>query len=62
MTKEQTTTVKLTEFERELLRIYRQLNEVGQQKVAEYAKDLSKLPEYTGQVKNGGSDSVQEVM
>ena len=46
----------------QLREAFDQLNEVGQQKVAEYAKDLSKLPEYTGEVKNGGSDSVQEVV
>lgn len=34
------------------------LNEVGQQKVAEYARDLTHNPAYTGRVKNGASDAV----
>lgn len=34
------------------------LNEVGQQKVAEYAQDLTHNPAYTGQEKNGASDAV----
>ena len=37
------------------------LNDVGRQKVAEYARDLTHNPACTGQVKNGGSDSVQGV-
>ena len=32
--------------------------EVGQQKVTEYAQDLTHNPAYTGQVKNGASDAV----
>ena len=42
----------------QLREAFEMLNEVGQQKVAEYAQDLTHNPAYTGQVKNGASDAV----
>lgn len=42
----------------QLREAFEMLNEVGQQKVAEYAQDIAQNPAYTGQVKNGASDAV----
>lgn len=38
-----------------------QLNETGKQKAVECVQNLTYVPAYVGEVKNGGSDSTQEV-
>ena len=46
----------------QLREAFDQLNDTGQQEAVKRVQELTHVPTYTGQVKNGGSDSVREVM